>query len=222
MNLLLLDGHPDANRLTSHLLDIYAAALPEDATVTRIALRDLAFSPNLRHGYARRTEWEPDLHRLAAAIDSCDHLAIAFPMWWGSEPAELKGLLDRVLLPGFAFAYRPGGLLWDRLLEGRSADVIATMDTPPLYLRFGYGNAIVKRWKRQVLGFCGFDPVRFLACGPVKNGAAEKALPRWHRKLGRMARSIRASKPEAKQPRLEVFLDRPRSQARDASQTSNS
>ena len=50
MKVLLLDGHPDEARLTTHLLDTYAVALPSSAEVTRVAVRDLAFSPVLRHG----------------------------------------------------------------------------------------------------------------------------------------------------------------------------
>ena len=70
MKILLLDGHPDEGRLTSHLLDVYQRALPPTAEITRVAVRDLAFAPVLRHGYRQRTEWEPDLHRLAAALAS--------------------------------------------------------------------------------------------------------------------------------------------------------
>lgn len=206
MNILIIDGHPDANRLTSHLLDAYESALPGSATFSRIAVCDLSFSPNLRHGYAKRTEWEPDLLNLARKLDECDHLVIAFPMWWGSEPGELKGLLDRLLLPGFSFAYHQDDPWWDRLMEGRSADVIATMDTPPLFLRLMYGNAIVKRWKRQILGFCGFKPLRFLALGPVRDGEANKRLPRWRSQVEKLARSIRTVEPGKKQPRLEHFL----------------
>jgi NAD(P)H dehydrogenase (quinone) len=206
MNILLLDGHPDQGRLVTHLLDTYQAALPADATVTRIAVRDLTFEPILRHGYAKRTEWEPDVLAVAEALDACDHLVVAIPMWWGSEPAELKGLFDRVLLPGFAFAYHDDDPFWDKLLEGRSADVIATMDTPPFFLRLMYGNAIVKRLRKQVLGFCGFNPVRFLACGPTNKGGTEKNLPKWTSKIERMARSIKQAKPSAKTARLETFL----------------
>ncbi len=208
MKVLLLDGHPDGGRLTRHLLDIYAGALPAGAEVTRIAVRDLAFDPVLRHGYKRRTDWEPDVHTVAEALDACDHLVVAFPMWWGAEPAELKGLIDRVLLPGFAFAYRNNSNLWDALLEGRSADVIVTMDTPPLFLRFAYGNAIVRRWKAQVLGFVGFKPVRFLALGTVKNGGADKSIGAWTAKIEKLARSTRHANPAKKQPRLAAFLGR--------------
>ena len=206
MKILLIDGHPAPDRLSGHLLDIYINALPAGYEVERVAIRDLKFDPILHHGYAKRTEWEPDLHRLAGLIDQCDHLVVCFPMWWGSEPGELKGLLDRLLLPGFAFAYHADDPWWDRLLEGRSGDVIATMDTPPLFLRFYYGNAIVKRWKKQVLGFYGFAPVRFLALGPVKSGAADKAMPKWRERIEKLARSINPARPEQKQLRLPGFL----------------
>ncbi|MEE4154080.1 MAG: NAD(P)H-dependent oxidoreductase [Erythrobacter sp.] len=207
MNVLLLDGHPDEGHLASHLLDCYQRALPPGAEANRLAVRDLIFDPNLRHGYARRTDWEPDIRRFAEALDACDHLVVAFPMWWGSEPAQLKGLIDRAILPGFAFAYHANDPWWDRLLEGRSADVIVTMDTPPIFLRLAYGNAIVRRWKGQILGFVGFRPVRFLAYGPVRQGGANKRLPKWKKGIERLARTIKPGSPERKRGRLERFLD---------------
>jgi NAD(P)H dehydrogenase (quinone) len=208
MKVLLLDGHPDAGRLTTHLLDLYERALPADAEVTRVAVRDLAFTPILRRGYAQRTEWEPDLAQLAEQIDSCDHLAVAFPLWWGGEPAELKGLIDRLFLPGFMFAYHQDDPWWDRLMAGRSADVIITMDTPPLFLWLTYGNAVIRRWKGQVLGFVGFAPVRILAIGPVRKGGAVKNLGKWAAKIARMAQSARPKAPGQKQARLADFLAR--------------
>lgn len=208
MKVLLLDGHPDAGRLTTHLLDLYERALPANAAVTRVAVRDLAFTPILRRGYAERTAWEPDLARLAEVIDGCDHLAVAFPLWWGSEPAELKGLIDRLFLPGFMFAYHQDDPWWDRLMAGRSADVIVTMDTPPLFLWLTYGNAVIRRWKGQVLGFVGFAPVRVLAIGPVRKGGAEKSLGKWAAKIARMAQSARPKAPAKKQARLAEFLAR--------------
>jgi NAD(P)H dehydrogenase (quinone) len=208
MKVLLLDGHPDAGRLTTHLLDLYEGALPANAEVTRVAVRDLAFTPILRRGYAQRTAWEPDLARLAEAFDACDHLAVAFPLWWGSEPAELKGLIDRLFLPGFMFAYHQDDPWWDRLMAGRSADVIITMDTPPLFLWLTYGNAVIRRWKGQVLAFVGFAPVRILAIGPVRKGGADKNLGKWAAKIARMAQSARPKAPGQKQARLADFLAR--------------
>jgi NAD(P)H dehydrogenase (quinone) len=187
LQVLIIDGHPDQRRLTSLLLDHYVACLNPAAGIERIALRDLAFDPNLRHGYDAEQGWEPDLQRLAQAIDACDHLVIGFPMWWGSEPALLKGLLDRLLLPGFAFRYHKNDPFWDRLLAGRSADMIVTMDTPPWYLSLIYGDPISKRWRKQIFGFCGFKPVRILRLGPTRRGSAAKKLLDWKKRVGRFA-----------------------------------
>lgn len=210
MKVLLIDGHPDAGRLSAALLGIYEAALPAGSVVTRVAVRDLDFTPNLKRGYAQRTQWEPDIERLAEQFDACDHLAVFFPMWWGAEPAIVKGLLDRLLLPGFAFAYHDDDPWWDRLMAGRSADAIITMDTPPLFLRLMYGNSIIDRWKKQVLGFCGFKPTRVLPLGPVKGGEAEKNWDKWQAKLKKLARTVRQASPDEKKPRLKAFLQRKR------------
>ncbi|MEM7778822.1 MAG: NAD(P)H-dependent oxidoreductase [Pseudomonadota bacterium] len=207
LNVLLIDGHPDEGRFASHLLDIYQKALPADVQITRINIREMEFTPNLKHGYLKRTEWEPDIQSLAEEFDDCDHAVFAFPMWWGAEPAELKGLIDRLFLPGFMYQFHDKGALWDKYLEGRSADVIVTMDTPPFFLRLLYKNAIIHRWKGQVLGFVGFKPVRFLACGPIKDGGAESSIAKWTAKIEGLARSIRAKNPGKKQARLAAFLN---------------
>lgn len=189
MRVLILDGHPDNGRLVSHLLDTYQESLGAEVEVERIAVRDLMFDPNLRCGYKVVQAWEPDLKRVADALAACDHLVVGFPMCWGSEPAQLKGLIDRVLLPGFAFRYHPDDPFWDRLLAGRSADAIITTDTPSWYLRFAYGNPVVRRWRGQILGFCGFKPVRICKFGPVRHGGAEKNIASWLHKVERLAAS---------------------------------
>ncbi len=207
MNTLLIDAHPDAGRYASHLLDIYQNALPSDAEITRIAVRDLEYDLNLKHGYKKRTEWEPDLHRVAEALDAADHVVFVFPMWWGAEPAELKGLLDRVFLPGFTFNYHDDDTWWDKYMQGRSADVIITMDTPPLFHRIAHGNAIINRWKKQILEFAGFKPVRILPLGQVKFGGADKHAAKWEAKVQKLARTSGPAKPALKVARLKDFLN---------------
>jgi NAD(P)H dehydrogenase (quinone) len=189
MNVLLIDGHPGTDRLVTHLLEVYAANLPADCQQTRVSIRDLAFDPVLSDGYVRRKAWEPDVRRVAEALVACDHLVVAFPMWWGAEPAPLNGLLSRLLLPRFAFAYHEKDPFWDRLLAGRSADVIITMDTPPLYLRLAFGNPVIRRWKHQVLGFVGMKPLRFHPLGMVKQRGVDKSLAKWESRLAKAART---------------------------------
>jgi len=208
MQYLLIDGHPDKDRLSAALLDLYANFLSDDDEVEHIYLRDLEFDPVFHSGrYDQPQKWEPDLEDVARKIDACDHLVIAFPMWWGAEPALVKGFLDRVLLPHFAFRYHDHDDLWDGLLEGRSADVLVTMDTPSIFLRLVYRNSIVHRWRKQVLGFCGFKPARFHTFAPTRKGAAEKNWPKWQKKLGKAARSAGPLKRKPKQSYLLAYLD---------------
>ncbi len=47
----------------------------------------------------------------------------------GEDPALMKGFFDRIFLPGFAFKYREGKALPDKLLKGRTAHLLVTMDT---------------------------------------------------------------------------------------------
>jgi NAD(P)H dehydrogenase (quinone) len=199
MRVLLIDGHPGAGRLSAHLLDTYQAALPEGTEVDRIAIRDLAFNPDLTRGYVELPPLEPDLDRALALIEGCDHLVLVFPLWWGAEPARLKGFWDRVLLPRRAFRYHRDDPWWDRLLAGRSADVIVTMDTPPVYLRLAYFDPVGWRYRRQVLGFVGFRPIRLHYFGMVRRGGAERNLVRWRAKVERAARSAAALRRPARE-----------------------
>lgn len=187
MQILILDGHPDDGRLLGDLLDIYASGLPTRTQITRIAVRDLSFDPILHRGYEVEQTLEPDLERAWDAILAADHLVIGFPLWWGGEPALLKGFWDRLLLPGCAFETGEG-LIPKGLLTGRSADVIVTMDTPPTLMRTIMADPLGQRLRQIILGFCGVIGVRTYYFGPVADGAAEAAMPSWRRRLGRIAR----------------------------------
>jgi len=143
-----------------------------------LELGRLAFDPVLKFGYRRRMEWEDDLAGAQEAIRWAEHLVFVYPNWWGTMPALLKGFIDRVFLPGFAFRYRERGKLWDKLLKGRSARLIVTMDTPPLINRWMYGHAGHKVMKRNILQFCGIRPVRVTEIGPVR-GSTEQRRSAW-------------------------------------------
>lgn len=75
--------------------------------------------------------FEDDIRKARALILWAEHLVFVYPTWWGTLPALLKGFLDRVLTPDFAFITCEGGTGYQGLLGGRSAQLITTMDTPP-------------------------------------------------------------------------------------------
>lgn len=190
MHILALDGHPAENSLSTALLDRYCHGASEaGAEITRHTLRHMQFDPILHDGYRKRQEWEPDLAAFAEDLQACDHLLLSFPMWWGGQPALLKGFIDRVFLPGFTFKYHDDDPFWDRLMTGKSADVIITADTPKPFLQFVYGSPILKQMRGQVLGFCGFKPLHQHYFAPA-HGRTPEQLQNWlakAEKLGRKA-----------------------------------
>ena len=168
--ILLIFGHPKSDSFCAALADAYAqAARARGAEVRELRLADLKFNPVLNVSYRDEQALEPDLAAAQDAIKWADHLVFVYPTWWSGMPALLKGFIDRVFLPGFAFQYRKGSMFWDKLLTGRSADVIVTMDTPPFIYRWFMGAPAVKQMKSGVLGFCGVSPVRVTTLGPIRN-----------------------------------------------------
>ncbi len=107
----LFNGHPDEDSFCAAISQSYlAGAEKSGASIRTINIRDLDFNPNLQFGYRKRTELEPDLLAAQEALKWADHLVWVYPVWWGSVSAIMKGFLDRVLLPGFAFKKKEDSL----------------------------------------------------------------------------------------------------------------
>lgn len=184
-------GHPDADSYCAALAQAYAsAASGVGHKVQLYALGEMRFDPVLRQGYNREQPLEPELQALQQAITQAEHLVFVYPTWWGTMPALLKGMFDRLFMPGFAFKYRKADSpLWDKLLKGRSAQVIVTMDTPSWYYRFVYKLAGHHIIKRCILEFCGIKPVTIHALGPVKSSSL-KQREGWLAAVQRLATGI--------------------------------
>ena len=95
-------------------------------------------------------------------------------------PALLKGLFDRIWLPGFAYKFLPSGLAWQRLLKGRTATVFVTSDSHPFLARFLFGDN-VNEIRDGILWFAGFKP-KIKKCGPMKEISPERRV-KWTKKF---------------------------------------
>jgi len=185
---LIINGHPRPGSFGDALCEGYAEGAREAGhSATVVALRDLSFDPVLHLGYAGDQSLEPDLVRMQAAIKACQRFVLVYPIWWGGMPAQMKGFVDRVFLPGFAFKYRDGGVTWDRLLAGRSARVIVTMDAPPWYDLLMYRAGGTQLAKAALLQFTGFKPVRVCRLGPLRN-SSDQQRQQWVTKARVMGR----------------------------------
>ena len=123
--IVIILGHPDADTYSGQIADHYQAGA-EDAghEVRRFNVGDLNFDPVLHMGYKQIQELEPDLHMVQDAIRWADHVVVVYPNWWCAMPAKLKGMFDRMWLPGFAFNFNKETKRIDKHLSGRTGRVI--------------------------------------------------------------------------------------------------
>lgn len=172
--ILVLDGHPRAGSFGAALADAYTrGAEAAGASVRRVALRDLRFDPVLHDGYAQPQALEPDLVAMQDALVAARHLTLCYPTWWGTAPALLKGFIDRTFLPGFAFRMS-GGRRHEKLLAGRSARLVVTMDWPVWAWGLGQGAPGRRAMRDATLGFVGFAPVHLTELGQVRESDAAR------------------------------------------------
>ena len=175
--ILIIQGNPDKTSFCDALAESYKeGAIRANADVKEIHVREIEFDPCLLVGYKKEVELEQGLVDSQHLIKWADHLVFVYPTWWGTMPALLKGFIDRVFLPGFGFQYRKGSVWWDKLLKGKSARLIVTMDTPPWYFRLFYGRPGHNAMKKSTLEFCGVKPVKISSIGPVKHSKKSKRI----------------------------------------------
>lgn len=190
--ILILQGHPDpADHHFGHALaDAYAeGAAAHGHSLRTVDVAHLDF-PLLRS----QQEWEegalpPTLAQAQADIAWAEHLVLLFPLWLGDMPALLKGFLEQVARPGFAFKGDRTNPFMSKGLAGRSARIVVTMGMPALVYRWYFRAHSVKSLERNILGFVGVAPIEHTLVGGVgaMSPAAAKSWLARMRRLGEQA-----------------------------------
>ena len=183
MKIAIVQGHPDP--AGGHFCHALAAAYADGArgaghevAIIEVARLDFRW---LRSLHEFEHESVPDALRPAQdRIGWAEHLVFIYPLWLGTMPALLKGFLEQVYRPGFAFEARPGQR-WARGLRGRSARIVVTMGMPAFVYRWYFGAHSLKSLERNVLRFVGIKPVRTTVIGSVESSAAKRA--QWLEKM---------------------------------------
>ena len=61
-NILIINGHPNRESFNFGIMNAYKeGAEKAGAQVQQVIIADLQFDPNLKYGYQKRTDLEPDL-----------------------------------------------------------------------------------------------------------------------------------------------------------------
>lgn len=179
--ILIIQGNPQKDSLTAAAAaqEYLKGALNTSKEAELIHLIDLDFDLILRKGYKEPTPLEKDLVVLQQKIKTADHIALFYPTWWGTMPALMQGFIDRVFLPGFAFKYT--GKFPQKLLKGKSARVVTSMDSPYLWYKLT-GSPGFKAIKNSILGFCGFKPIKITALYATRT-LSEQKIEQWLKKI---------------------------------------
>ncbi len=175
--LLLILGHPSTDSYCAALADAYAeGARAGGAEVERLNLGEIAFDPVLRQGYQGEQSLEAGLAQAHSLLTWADHMVFVYPTWWGGAPALLSGFIERVFLPGFAFRYRSESPMPERLLLGKTARLVVTMDSPPWYYRWIMGAPGHRAMQKAILEFCGVKLRGVTEVGPVRNSSSQRRV----------------------------------------------
>jgi NAD(P)H dehydrogenase (quinone) len=147
--ILVINGHPNALSFNFAIAESYKnGAIASGAQVETITIAELKFNPNLQFGYQKRTELEPDLLKSWDKIKNADHLVWIHPVWW------------------------------DKLLKGKTAHIITTLDQPSWYYRLFFARPSVNQLRKSTLEFCGIKPVKVSYIAVVKT-ADELQREKW-------------------------------------------
>lgn len=154
--ILVILGHPRLDSLNHALAESYAKGAEKNFEVRKLYLTNLKFDPVLHNGYKKIQKLEPDLVKAQKDIEWADHLVFFYPIWWTAAPALLKGFIDRVFLPGWAFKYNYGGE-HETLLNNKTGSMIMTTGGSKWWYIF-FGIIMNKPIAIGFLKFCGIKP----------------------------------------------------------------
>lgn len=172
MNILIINCHNRENSFCTALAKAYEdGARIKGHTLKTLNLREMRLEKYLKYGHESKYEAEGDILRAQELIGWSHHMAYVYPTWWAGPPALIRLFFEMVFSPGFAFKYHDEkGLIvsWDKLLKGKSARLISTMDAPPWYYKLIMGDPGGKIIKKGILEFSGITPVKSTYFGSVK------------------------------------------------------
>jgi len=206
---LVIVGTPLPDTLTHALAGSYVDAARAAGAEVRVI--DLAHDPipdhprsrdQLRAPRADRPDDLPldaDVARYLDDVFWADHIAVFHPQWWGTVPAALKAFIDRVFLSGATFRYRERSPLSDRLLRGRTARIVMTMDSPRFWNRLVYRGAAEASLTRATFGYCGVRTIGITRLTPVRF-SDETARRGWIERVAGHGRTDAASRRRAASP----------------------
>ncbi len=173
--ILIINGHPKKGSFSSLIVEQYIKGAKEaGAELREINVTDLPIENYLRYDHYGKSELGLEIKNSQDDVEWAEHIVFVHPVWWGSMPAILKCFIDVVFASGFAFRYKAGSKMPEKLLKGKTARIITTMDTPYFIYKYLFGAPSVNQLKSRTLEFCGISPIKVSYFGPVQSSTDKK------------------------------------------------
>ncbi len=181
MHALIVVAHHDPQSLTHSLAAEVGAGLSASGHTFEIA--DLAaegFDPRYSAADHRvhRTRATPpaDVQAEQARIDRADALVLAFPIYWWSMPALLKGWVDRVFVNGWAIDYGPDTPVQKKLRHLQVHLLALGGADDSAFERHGYAKAMNTQIDYGIFDYCGARVLTSQLLLDSENGTAQAHL----------------------------------------------
>ena len=183
--ILVFLGNSNKDSYTGRLAEAYAdGAKTAGFDVERINIGDLTFDPILHNGYKEIQQLEPDLLMVQDKIRAADHIVFIYPNWWCTMPAILKGLFDRIWLPGFAFNFDKQTKQLIQRLKGKTARVIVVAGTHSPFMTWWRFGDFTNEISHGILGFAGIK-AKVSIFGPTEK-VPQPQLDQWFNEVKKL------------------------------------
>jgi putative NADPH-quinone reductase len=122
--------------------------------------------------YSRGGFTDPKVGEYQQRLKNADHLVLIFPIWWMVMPGRMKGWMDKVLLPGFAFS--SDEIPKPLLSHISAATVFTTTAVADAIHRKEFNNALEWVLCKGTLNFIGIKHVTWKNFGEAGYASREK------------------------------------------------
>ncbi len=174
MKFLIVDSHPYEKSFNRQLTKSIADTLNKKHEVEIIDLVGDNFNPVMESQdlkvFGKGEAADQKVYEYQNKIKEADILVFAFPIWWGSMPATLKGFTDKVFLKEFAYTYTEQGM---KGLLNKKAVVITTMETPSEVYNNYLNNPVQNQFINGTLNTCAIQTEKYFQIDRINSGTDE-------------------------------------------------
>jgi len=178
MKILIILGHPDSKSFNHEIFTTYAKNAARNHEVKTLELGKLKFDPVLRFGYREVMPSDNEMKTSRDLLKWADKIVFIYPIWWSNAPSLLKGWLDRVLVPHFAYTHEKLGM---KGLLNATAELWLTCDAPSVYYKI-LNRTPVNSMKKNILANCGIKVSRVEIFGNTRHSTPEQRA-KWLEKV---------------------------------------